>query len=280
MMEKEFKYIISEKFDNFTIESFFLSFHFGKDKVNSCLFNGKIKLNGKIVDNKAETLQKNDVLTITFLYKENNKYKIVINVVYEDEYIIVVNKPQGILIHTDGNTDNTLTNAVLNYLNEKEEKPYAYPVHRIDYDTTGIVIFAKDPLTLSYLSFEIEKHTFLKEYICLCYGKFEVLEGIINKKIGKNRHNNKQIISKTGKTAISKFKVLENDKVSKVLVEIQHGRKHQIRIHLSSINHPIIGDSLYGKNDKKKLKLHFRRVIFFHPFILKKMEIYCEENFK
>jgi 23S rRNA pseudouridine1911/1915/1917 synthase len=182
-------------------------------------------------------------------------------------------------VHPDGNTSKTLMNAVHNYLSKKVENTFAYPVHRIDFDTTGIVVFAKDPLTLSFLSTEIENHNLIKKYVCLCYNRFPSLSGKIEKNISKDRHSNKQIISKNGKEAISYYKVLENGSVSKVEVTIIHGRTHQIRVHMQSINHPLLGDKIYGKDDGYDLKLHFKNISFFHPFKGEKIFIECEEQF-
>ena len=198
---------------------------------------------------------------------------------YEDDYILIVNKPHKILVHPDGNTSKTLMNAVHNYLSKKVENTFAYPVHRIDFDTTGIVVFAKDPLTLSFLSTEIENHNLIKKYVCLCYNRFPSLSGKIEKNISKDRHSKKQIISKNGKEAISYYKVLENGSVSKVEVTIIHGRTHQIRVHMQSINHPLLGDKIYGKDDGYDLKLHFKNISFFHPFKGEKIFIECEEQF-
>lgn len=105
------------------------------------------------------------------------------------------------------------------------------------------------------------------------------MEGQINAKIGKDRHENKQRVSKTGKEAISKYRVLQNGKESKVEVEIIGGRKHQIRVHMASINHPIVGDKLYGKKDYTRLLLHFKKVKFIHPRTLKPITIDCNEDF-
>ena len=191
------------------------------------------------------------------------EYKKNIEILYEDSFIIVVNKPTNILVHSDGLSKETMTNAVNWYFMKKKELCCAYPIHRLDYETTGILIFAKNRLALSYLSVAIESHEVKKEYVCLCRGSFNKLEGEINSSIGKDRHSNKQIVSKTGKPANSKYKVIKNGKISKVKVQIDHGRKHQIRLQCSNKGFPILNDSLYGskiskqKNDlEQKLYLH------------------------
>lgn len=278
MSEKVIKFKVINQFINKTIYEYLLSFHLSNSFINDLFNNKKIKVNNEIV-NKEYILICTDIIAIILsLVNKIIPYNFPIDIIYEDDFIIVVNKPQNILVHTDGNTNSTLTNAVNNYLSLADANPCAYPIHRLDYETTGIVIFAKNKLSLSFLSVEIENHLLYKQYVCLCYGKFKELEGEINKPIGKNRHNNNQIVCKNGKTATSYYKVIKNDKISKVLVNIEHGRKHQIRVHMNYIGHSIVGDKIYG-NDLGGLKLHFKKVIFTHPYTREKMTIECKEAF-
>ena len=93
------------------------------------------------------------------------------------------------------------------------------------------------------------------------------------------KHSNKQIIAKNGQEAVSKYKVIKNDEISKLEIVIIHGRKHQIRVHMNYLGHPIVGDRMYGKDDGESLKLHFKKITFFHPFKHKKIMIECEERF-
>lgn len=271
---------ILEQFNNMPAFDYLESFHVGKHIINNWFSNKQIKLNDNIILDSKMILKVNDILELDIETEVNMiPYKIKINVLYEDDNIIAVEKPQGILIHSDGNTYETLTNATYNYLSKSNKHPFVYPVHRIDYDTTGIVLFAKNPLALAYLSGEIEAHNVVKEYVCLCHNHFKEKEGMINSKIGRDRHSNKQVITNSGKTSESYYRVINNGKISKVVVNIKHGRKHQIRVHLASINHPIVGDKLYGIEDGETLKLHFRKMIFTDPYTRKDIEIKCEEKF-
>ena len=279
MTKNNFKYIISFKFNGKTIDEFFKMFYLGKEKINSYIYNNRVLVNGVVVNNLDSVIYENDVLEIVEEYEPIKLSNRRVKVLYEDKNIIVVNKPRKMLVHPDGIDNSTLSNAVLHYLNNRRENIYAYPIHRIDYNTTGIVVFAKDPLTLSYLSVAVEKHQLEKEYVCLCHGVFSNLKGKIECKIGKDRHSNKQIVCESGKEAETYYEVLVKEKYTKLKVLIIHGRKHQIRVHLSSINHPIVGDELYGMNDGEELKLHFKRIKFTHPFKGTKMEISCEEDF-
>ena len=271
--------VIQEKFENVSLVDYLLSFHCAKSYINNLICSKKVKINEKVVTNHNEILYKNDIVEIELEAEEIELYEKDICVIYEDDYVLVVNKPSRILVHTDGNTNETLTNAVANYLKTHDKGFCAYPIHRLDYETTGIVVFAKDRLSLSYLSVEVERHNLEKEYVCLCHGQFQKVKGEINKAIGKDRHSNRQIICNSGKVAETKYEVLKNGKISKVKVIIKHGRKHQIRVHLKSIGHEIVGDKIYGNCESGDLKLHFRRVVFTHPYTRKITEIICEEDF-
>lgn len=265
--------------DNKKLIDYLLEFKVSKSYINNLFSLKKISLNEQILKNGEIILKTNDIIEICLPIDSVEPYKKNIDILYEDDFIIVVNKPANILVHSDGVSKETMTNAVNWYFMKKKEACCAYPIHRLDYETTGILIFAKNRLALSYLSVAIESHEVKKEYVCLCRGNFNKDKGEISSSIGKDRHSNKQIISKTGKPANSKYKVLENGKISKVKVQIDHGRKHQIRVHLASINHPIIGDKLYGKNETEGLKLHFYKVEFRHPVTKKKIRIECKEDF-
>lgn len=271
--------VIKEKFDNVSLVDYLLSFHCSASYINNLISSKKVKINGQVITNRHKILHKSDVVEIELEAEKMDLYDRDICVIYEDDHVLVVNKPSGILVHTDGNTNETLTNAVANYLETNNKGFCAYPIHRLDYETTGIVVFAKNRLALSYLSVEIEKHNLVKEYVCLCRGRFEKTKGEINKPIGKDRHSNKQVICKTGKVAETKYEVLKNGELSKVKVIIKHGRKHQIRVHLKSIGHEIVGDKMYGTAETGGLKLHFRRVEFTHPYTRKIIGITCREDF-
>lgn len=270
---------VNKEFNGFDLMDYFLSYHINKSVINNLINNKKIKINNEIIKHNKYNLTCNDEIEILFEVEDIKPYKKEVFVIYEDEHIIVVNKQANILVHEDGNTTDTLTNAVSYYLTQNKKCGYAYPIHRLDYETTGIVIFAKNRLALSFLSVSIENYEVKKEYVCLCDGLFSKLEGIINNPIGKDRHSNKQIVTKSGKSAETKYKVINNGKVSKVSVLIKQGRKHQIRVHMASINHPVVGDKIYGNNSVDGLKLHFRKIEFVHPYTRETMTIECKENF-
>lgn len=278
---KEQRIIFKIKKDNngTTICKYLQTYKVNTKFINNLINNRKITLNGVIVERNDVFVYEGDVVYICVPFDSLKPYKKNVDILYEDEWIIVVNKPAGILVHSDGVTDETLMNAVYFYLLQSKQECCAYPIHRLDYETTGIVVFAKNKLALSFLSVEIEKHQVEKEYVCLCEGKFSNTQGVINNCIGKDRHSNKQMVVANGKEAETYYKVLKNGNLSKVRVKIKHGRKHQIRVHLSYIKHPIVGDQIYGNKSGQNLKLHFYKVSFVHPYTREKMIISCKENF-
>lgn len=279
MKEKELILIIGKEFEGKTLLEYLLTFRINKSYINNLISSKKVILNSVTIKNGNMLIKEGDKIIIMFPIEEITLYNFEIDVIYEDDWIIVVNKPANILVHTDGLTNNTLTNAVHYYLKKKEELIFAFPIHRLDFETTGIVVFAKNKLALAYLSVAIEQHELNKEYVCLCKGPFQKEKGIIDVPIGKDRHSQKQRVSKTGKEALSTYEVIKNGQISKVKVIIEHGRKHQIRVHMSHIKHPIIGDKLYGIEDNKGLKLHFKKVSFIHPYTRKPIELTCKEDF-
>lgn len=200
-------------------------------------------------------------------------YKGKIDIIYEDEDIVLVNKPSGILIHQDGNTYNTLTN-IVNY--HFQTRGYDYPVlpvHRLDYDTSGLVLFAKHFISLSFLSKQFENQAVKKKYICLTEGLMKDHYGTLDYPIARDRHKNKYRVSDKGKKARTEFQVIDQfDNKTKCEVYIKGGRTHQIRVHLSYIGYPIVGDKLYGKKSDAQLHLHFNEIEFIHPRTLKKVK--------
>jgi len=257
---------VPELFDQKKLRDYLNYFHLSKSNIYKLELNKQITSHGLIIKND-DVLSSGQSLLITYEPElKTMAYQGEIDVLYEDDDLLIVNKPAYLLVHTDGQTMDTLTNRVQYYYQSKQLEIDAFPVHRIDFETSGMIIFAKHFLAQSYFSYLFEAQEIKKVYVCMCRNPFNQKEGIITKPIGKDRHTSKQIVSPTGKPCETRFQVIEEkDEQSRVLIEIKGGRKHQIRVHMASINHPIVGDKLYGINDYKRMLLHFKHVEFVHP---------------
>ncbi|WP_314720802.1 RluA family pseudouridine synthase [Parvimonas micra] len=205
---------------------------------------------------------------------------IALNIVYEDDYIIIINKPRNMVVHpAAGNEEHTLVNALLNHCKLSminSERPGI--VHRLDKDTTGLIICAKDDETHLKLVEMFANREVKKKYLAICNGSFSKENGLIDKPIGRDEKDRKKmsVKSKSGKEALTEYNVLtSNLKYSLVDVTLHTGRTHQIRVHFSSLNHPIVGDQTYGnKNEKIKANgqmLHSYYLEFLHPITKKNL---------
>lgn len=259
---------IDKQFDNVTIQEFLSSFHLSKPKIYKLEIKKSIFINNKPAS--LENILKASDL-ISFDFKCLNTKKIIqiegdIEVVYEDQDILILNKQPFILVHTDGITNDTLTNRIaFHYANHSNQ---ILAVHRLDYETSGLLVFAKHPLSHAYLSYLFEKRKVNKTYMAYVENVMDKKSGWIKEPIGKDRHLNRQRVTKSGQKAETHYQVLKEFK-DKTLCEINiiGGRKHQIRVHLAYLGHPVVGDRLYGDKFKheKGLKLHFKNIQFLHP---------------
>lgn len=246
----------------------------------------KILVNGKRAK-ASYKVRKNDEITIEEEKPKEIELKaqdIPIEVVYEDDDIIVVNKPKGLVVHpANGNPDGTLVNAIMAICKDSlsgiggEIRPGI--VHRLDKDTSGLLIVAKNDKAHINMSEQIKNHEVEKTYIALVKGIVKENEATINMPIGRSPKDRKKMtVVKTGKKAITHFKVLERfykENCTLLEVKIETGRTHQIRVHLSQIGYPVVGDTTYsnGKN-KWNIKgqcLHAKSLKFKHPITGKEM---------
>lgn len=208
-----------------------------------------------------------------------------LEILYEDSDIIVINKPKGMVVHpANGNPDGTLVNAVMAICKDSlsgiggEIRPGI--VHRLDKDTSGVLIVAKNDKAHVNLSEQIKNRQVKKTYLALVRGIIKENEATINMPIGRSTSDRKKMaVDKKGKEAITHFKVLNrfNDKYTYLQVNLETGRTHQIRVHLAKIGYPIIGDTVYsnGKNEFNVVgqMLHSWKIEFKHPITNKSMEI-------
>lgn len=234
-----------------------------------------------LVNNKAEKVsykvQSGDVIDVTIppvkplsLEAEN----LHLDIVYEDSDVIVVNKPQGMVVHPSaGHPDHTLVNGLLYHTRDLADSPEGFRpgiVHRIDKDTSGLLMVAKNDKARESLEKQLAEKINKREYLAIVHGNFEVKNGVINAPIGRNPINRKQMaVNSKGKAAVTHFTVLEQFKnYSLVKCVLETGRTHQIRVHMKYIGHPLAGDPLYGP--KKTLSghgqfLHAKTLGFYQP---------------
>ena len=206
---------------------------------------------------------------------ENKPQDITLDIVYEDEYLLVVNKPKGMVVHpAPGNPDNTLVNALLYHCGDSLSgingviRPGI--VHRIDKDTSGLLVVAKNDIAHASLAEQIKTHAFDRFYEAICCGRFKEEKGTIDAPIGRHPKDRKKMaIVSDGRNAVTHYEVIsEYNGFSHVKFILETGRTHQIRVHASSKGHPIAGDTVYGARDKLGITgqcLHAKTISFLHP---------------
>lgn len=251
--------------------------------IQKLIDNGEVVLNG-FKPNKKEKTQLNDV--IVFSYEEKTltdirPQDIPLDIVYEDEDLIVINKPKDMVVHPAvGNPDGTIVNALLYHCKELSDvNGYYRPgiVHRIDKDTSGLLVCAKNNEAHNFLSEQLKDKTCYRKYYAIVSGVIENNEGEINAPIGRSEKNRQMmcVTSKNSKEAITLFRVLERYNDSTLLdVELKTGRTHQIRVHMQFINHPVLNDGRYGKKtiDGTGQYLHAYFLSFIHPRTKERMD--------
>lgn len=246
-----------------------------------------IKVNGKIVKASYKVVSGDEIEMEIPEPKEINlkPQNIPLDVIYEDNDIIVINKPKGMVVHpANGNPDGTVVNAVMALCKDSlsgiggEVRPGI--VHRLDKNTSGIMIIAKNDKAHINLSEQLKNHEVKKTYIALVRGIINENEATIDMPISRSKNDRKKMaVNRDGKNAITHFKVLGRykNKYTLLKVNIETGRTHQIRVHLSHIGHPVIGDDVYsnGKNEWgiSGQCLHAWKIEFKHPITKKKMEL-------
>ena len=247
-----------------------------------------------LVDGKKQKvsykISEGNIITIEEIKPKDIKLKaqnIPIEIIYEDNDIIVVNKPKGMVVHpANGNPDGTLVNAIMAICKDSlsgiggEIRPGI--VHRLDKDTSGLIIVAKNDNAHVNMSEQIKNHEVKKTYIALVRGVIKENQATINMPIDRSKNDRKKMaVRKDGKEAVTHFKVLKRfEKYTLLEVNIETGRTHQIRVHLSYIGYPIVGDYTYsnGKNEFGVIGqcLHAIKLEFKHPITGKDMELQAD----
>lgn len=244
----------------------------------------RILLNGNICDTRNHS-NVGDTLIVDFNYDEDNSNivptKMDLDIIYEDEWLLIVNKPARVAIHPSIlHYSDSLCNGIRFYFDSIGLKKKIRPVNRLDLNTSGLVIFAKCEYIQECLISQMKDHLFKKEYLAICDGIFENKYGTINLPIARKKDSIiERCISDDGQPSITHYEVLkEFSNYSLVRCILETGRTHQIRVHMSAISHPLIGDSLYGSLSDliDRQALHCYKLKFVHP-ITKKFMDFCGE---
>ena len=263
-----------------------------RSKVAKMIKEGNILLNGQRVKASNNVLE-NDKIEYEIVEETNNveAENIPLDIVYEDDDVIIVNKSNGMVVHPAvGNKSGTLVNALIYHSNNLSRVNGDFRpgiVHRIDAYTTGLLMIAKNDKVHDFLAKQLQEKTTTRKYIALVWGVIKEDSGEINAPIMRDKLDRKKMAvgSINAKEAITYFRVLERYK-NATLVELKlaTGRTHQIRVHMNYINHPVVNDPVYGKRkiiDESGQCLHAKTLGFIHPTTKKYMEFYSElpENF-
>lgn len=259
---------------------------YSRTAIQRMIENGKITVNGEKVkvSYKVQDKDKIEIEDDEAKETELKAQNIPLEILYEDKDIIVINKPKGMVVHpANGNPDGTLVNAVMALCKDSlsgiggEIRPGI--VHRLDKNTSGAIIVAKNDKAHINLSEQLKNHEIKKTYIALVRGRVKENQATINMPIGRSKKDRKKMaVDAKGKEAITHFKVLERfDDCTLLEINIETGRTHQIRVHLSHIGYPIIGDDVYS-NGKNKWNivgqcLHAKSLEFKHPITGENMHI-------
>ncbi len=298
-MEKKINLKVKENDKSFRIDVFISnnSKEISRTRIKNLILDKKLKINNKIILDPAKKLNTGDKISLIIPEPKKSSlkpYKYKLNIVYEDEDLIVLNKPAGIVMHPGaGNFDNTIVNALINYdkdsLSSIGDKLRPGIVHRIDKNTSGLVVIAKNNQSHENLSLQFSKHSITRIYQLLVWGKIRPSKGKIETLITRSSKNRQMMMvsNSKGKRAVTNYQTIElfeNKSIptlSLLECKLETGRTHQIRVHMNFLGNSIIGDDKYKKKFKKikninplleekiiNLKrqfLHAKTIGFIHP---------------
>ena len=257
-----------------------------RNAIQKLIENGKVLVNGAIVNKKYKVSTDDEIKMLPSELKplDAEPENIPLDIVYEDEHLLVVNKPRGMVVHpAPGNYSGTLVNALLYHCKDSLSgingilRPGI--VHRIDKDTSGLLIVAKTDKAHLGLAEQITEHSFTREYNAVIVGHLKEQEGTINAPIGRNPKDRKKMCVTTtnSKNAVTHYNTIEDyEGYSHISLKLETGRTHQIRVHMAHLGHAVAGDYVYG-NDKKSAYLngqclHAIKIGFVHPITQEYLE--------
>ncbi len=276
---------VNEKENNKTVELILRrQFGFSAKLMTKLKLSGALRINGKIC-RSVDRVVSGDIITADL--SENTASEGIVpcrmelEILYEDDFITVVNKPGGLAVHPSiGNYDSTLANGIMYYWSQKGEYHNYHIVNRLDKDTSGICVIAKNRFAHGVLSGQIKNKIFKRKYTAIVHGSVVPDNGSIEIPIRREESSIiKRVAAHDGKYAKTNYKtvgLVGNGKYTMLEIELETGRTHQIRVHFSHIGHPLVGDWLYGNGDEekdiiKRHALHAGEISFIHP--VTKMEM-------
>tara|TARA_B100000678_G_scaffold239832_1_gene210370 strand:- start:1522 stop:2466 length:945 start_codon:yes stop_codon:yes gene_type:complete len=267
-----------------------------RSRIQSWIKAGKVEVNNSKYKQR-NVVNSGDIIKINTTLKSIDKHQaehIGLDVIHEDKAIIILNKPAGLVVHPGaGNQKHTLVNALLHFDEKLDVLPRAGIIHRLDKDTTGIMIIARTIESYTYLVNELQKRNIKRNYKAIICGQL-VAGGVIENKIGRHPvHRTKMAVTDKGKLATTHYRIIKKFQHYTYLdIQLGTGRTHQIRVHMNNEKHPIIGDPLYGKNtfikkgidaslrefikNFKRQALHAYNLEFTHPISKKIISLKAE----
>jgi 23S rRNA pseudouridine1911/1915/1917 synthase len=276
--------IVEHEFQGYRLDQYVKTLYdqFSRSAIQDKIKKGEIRLNGNVVKT-GYLIKAGDQIEIDFLnpvLSHLEPIDLKLDIVYEDDDIALINKPEGMVVHPASSfKDPTLVHGLLHQLSHLSSingtiRPGI--VHRIDKDTSGLLLIAKNDLAHKKLSEDLKEHKIERIYYALVYGQFKERNGFIDAPIGRDTKNRlKMSVIATGKHAKTHFKVIETfDKMTLIECQLETGRTHQIRVHMDYIGHPVVGDPIYGhakKIEKTGQFLHAKTIKFTHPTKKEKM---------
>lgn len=282
------KYLVNEKDENKNINEILIQqLDFSNRLLAKVIRKNCVYLNNKICDTR-NTPKIDDIITVDLSYEEDNSNivpkKMNLNIIYEDEWFIVLDKPAGIAIHPScEHYDNSLSNGLKSHFDKISLKKKIRPINRLDLYTSGLCIFAKCEYIQELFIKQMVNNQFEKFYLCIVEGNLKEKSGTLSFPISRKKNSIiEREVNANGQISITHFKVLkESNTLSLVECLLETGRTHQIRVHFSYIGHPLLGDSLYGNpsNLISGQALHSYKINLIHPILKEKMTFISNQAF-